>query len=154
MNSEWFINSIILKKTKYRLNIQFMNKALYNQFIVLLTSRLLQTNRLCIAANDPSTDGPPDLVPEPMTDDYDIFHWRCYIVLLAYESYDNRFECCYLSYPIWGISRIVVWYPTPPLVFQRPDHMKFIVLNNFFDFIVWQNILEFNIFYLVICRIL
>jgi hypothetical protein len=44
MNSEWFINSIILKEIKYRLNIQFIYKALYNKFIVLLTSRLLQTN--------------------------------------------------------------------------------------------------------------
>jgi hypothetical protein len=46
MNSEWFINSIILKEIKYRLNIQFMNKVLYNQFIILLTSRLLQTSTL------------------------------------------------------------------------------------------------------------
>jgi hypothetical protein len=34
----------MLKEIKYHLNIQFMNKALYNKFIVLLTSRLLQTN--------------------------------------------------------------------------------------------------------------
>jgi hypothetical protein len=48
MNSEWFINLIILKEIKYRLNIQLMNKALYIKFIVLLTSRLLQTNSIDI----------------------------------------------------------------------------------------------------------
>jgi hypothetical protein len=32
------------QEKKHHLNISFMNKALYNKFIVLLTLKLLQTN--------------------------------------------------------------------------------------------------------------